>query len=212
MVMRRFVAVLVLVVAAALPASAAVANPGVGNSGYDQYTEGVPGPGGDTPSHAVGNGHGNQGSAGGSGGGAVGGTGGGSGGGTPSGGAGATGGGGGSIPPAVQSQISASGPDGPALAGFVAGTAPKTALQGQNGNAPGADAGGSGNSSSTASGTGEGSGGDPSGVGKLLSYLVSGSQDGGGMGAALPILLIAGLLGAGLIVAGRIRSRRAKKV
>jgi hypothetical protein len=179
--MRRSIIALVAVLA--FPAAAAakghshtIAPPG--DSGVQQYVETIPTAHGGQPSNQVHH-HGGSGGATGTtgGGGSAGGTGGGS-----------------SISPATQQALASQGTAGQAAAALALATAPRNGNGHGNGTGTGnGSASGAGVSSSLSEVSHATSASPVSAIFKALT----GSSSSGGMGAALPIILIACLLGFG---------------
>jgi hypothetical protein len=173
-----------------LPATALAGNGGhhrvpPGNSGIDQYTESIPGAGGN---HPTGGHHG---------------------------GGGGGGGNGSSVSPGVTSTLNSQGPAGQGAANLATATAPDVGGAGHGGNAQagqggkgGGPANAKGGSGTTAGGATSGgsaaSGGSGSGVDAIAAELTGAGVD-NGMGIFLPIILGAALVGALALVALRLR-------
>jgi hypothetical protein len=143
-----------------------------GNSAGDEYTENIPGAGGD---HQGGSGSG-------------------------SGGAGGSGSGGGSgssssLPPGTVQALQQQGGAGAGAANFANSTGPKAAKKAARAQASG-KSGANGSNSTSGSESGSGSGGGS--LGDVVKQVTGGSDssDSDGMGAALPIILAASVLGA----------------
>lgn len=147
--MRKFIiAVVALCALLALPAAGYAQS----DSGNDEYTENVPGGGGDKPSSDVNRD-------------------------------------GGGLPPGSAQAFQALGADGQAAAALAQATAPRRAARGRNGDTGSA---GGGAESEPAAGNDAGGGG----IGDVVRDIAGGSDDGDGMGVALPLILGASLLGA----------------
>jgi hypothetical protein len=170
-----------------LPATALAGNGGhhsvpPGNSGLDQYTENIPGAGGNHPTGGGGSHH-------------------------PGGGGGGSGS---SVTPGVTHTLDSQGPAGQGAASLAAATAPDVggnAPAGHPGKS-GGSANAKGGSGTTASGAASGGnaapGGSGSGVDAIAAELTGSGVD-NGMGIFLPIILGAALIGALGLVALRLR-------
>jgi hypothetical protein len=172
-----------------LPATALAGNGGhhsvpPGNSGLDQYTENIPGAGGNHPTGGGGSHH-------------------------PGGGGGGSGS---SVTPGVTHTLDSQGPAGQGAASLAAATAPDVGgnAPAGHGGKSGGSANAKGGSGTTASGAASGgnapsggnaaSGGSGSGVDAIAAELTGSGVD-NGMGIFLPIILGAALIGAlGLVV------------
>jgi hypothetical protein len=187
--MRKFSTALALGCLLAFPASA-LAGHGhhqvpPGNSGIDQYTESIPGAGGNHP------------------------TSGGGGGGNHSGG----GGNAPTVSSSVTQALNSQGAAGQGAANLATGTAPK--VRGEATGSGNAGAGGSGGSKGaghgSANGADEGTGASSAGSGghgsgaDAVAAELTGSGTGNGMGIFLPIILASTLVGALVLVALRLR-------
>lgn len=159
---KRISILLVVFAAFALPGVALGQGAG---SGADEYSEDIPGGGGNQPSNE------NNGGSGGSGG-------------------GSTGSGGTPLPSGTQGELEAQGGDGAAAANLAQSTGPK-GERGANGandaNGGGAGAGGTATSPDGEVAVSPGSDSSGSGVGEVVGELAGGSED--GMGILLPIIL-----------------------
>ena len=171
------------------PATALAGNGGhhsvpPGNSGLDQYTENIPGAGGNHPTGGGGSHH-------------------------PGGGGGGSGS---SVTPGVTHTLDSQGPAGQGAASLAAATAPDVGgnapAPAGHGGKSGGSANAKGGSGTTASGTASGgnaaSGGSGSGVDAIAAELTGSGVD-NGMGIFLPIILGAALIGALGLVALRLR-------
>jgi len=165
--LRRLVAVALIATLAHTAAAAAQATLPPGDSGVDEYVEGVPGPKGQVPSSKVGKGKGDGEQA---------------------------------LPPRVLRQLEALGEDGRAAAELAQATAPSRADRASA--RKGRD--GAGGSSGSAGGESDGSGG--SAISEVVGKLIGGGE--GGMGWALPLILLVTVLSAIAVVVAR-RSRGA---
>jgi hypothetical protein len=170
-----------------LPATALAGNGGhhsvpPGNSGLDQYTENIPGAGGNHPTGGGGSHH-------------------------PGGGGGGSGS---SVSPGVTHTLDSQGPAGQGAANLAAATAPDVGgnAPAGHGGKSGGSANAKGGSGTTASGAASGgnaaSGGSGSGVDAIAAELTGSGVD-NGMGIFLPIILGAALIGALGLVALRLR-------
>ena len=170
-----------------LPATALAGNGGhhsvpPGNSGLDQYTENIPGAGGNHPTGGGGSHH-------------------------PGGGGGGSGS---SVSPGVTHTLDSQGPAGQGAASLAAATAPDVGgnAPAGHGGKSGGSANAKGGSGTTASGAASGgnaaSGGSGSGVDAIAAELTGSGVD-NGMGIFLPIILGAALIGALGLVALRLR-------
>ena len=174
-----------------LPATALAGNGGhhsvpPGNSGLDQYTENIPGAGGNHPTGGGGSHH-------------------------PGGGGGGSGS---SVSPGVTQTLDSQGPAGQGAASLAAATAPDVGgnAPAGHGGKSGGSANAKGGSGTTASGAANGgnaaSGGSGSGSGSGVDAIaaeLTGSGVDNGMGIFLPIILGAALIGALGLVALRLR-------
>jgi hypothetical protein len=170
-----------------LPATALAGNGGhhsvpPGNSGLDQYTENIPGAGGNHPTGGGGSHH-------------------------PGGGGGGSGS---SVTPGVAHTLDSQGPAGQGAASLAAATAPDVGgnAPAGHGGKSGGSANAKGGSGTTASGAASGGnaapGGSGSGVDAIAAELTGSGVD-NGMGIFLPIILGAALIGALGLVALRLR-------
>jgi hypothetical protein len=170
-----------------LPATALAGNGGhhsvpPGNSGLDQYTENIPGAGGNHPTGGGGSHH-------------------------PGGGGGGSGS---SVSPGVTHTLDSQGPAGQGAASLAAATAPDVGgnAPAGHGGKSGGSANAKGGSGTTAGGAASGgnaaSGGSGSGVDAIAAELTGSGVD-NGMGIFLPIILGAALIGALGLVALRLR-------
>ena len=193
--LRISLSVIALIAALAIPSAAAakshhsgggtktVAPPGV--SGVQQYVETIPTAHGGQPSNSIHRHHS------------------GGGGGATGGGGGATGGGGGgtgstgAVPASTQQALASQGAAGQAAAALAVATAPNSG----RGNSGRGGAGGPGVSQSVSNVSHAASSSPLSAIFKTLT----GSSSGGGMGALLPIILVACLLGFTAIAVARRR-------
>ena len=171
--MRRFpsIAAALLLIAAVLPAAALAQ----GNSAIDQYTEQVPGAGGDKPSA------GGREDSGDSGGGAE--------------------GSGQPLPDDISQALQARGSDGGAAAALAQATAPQEA----EGLGPGSEgSNGQGETGATATRPESSSGGRPS-AGDVVGGVTGGDADRGGMGVWLSVILATTFLAAIVLGIARLR-------
>jgi hypothetical protein len=186
-----------------------------GNSTIDQYGEAPPGAGGGGGGGSAGGGGGTS-----TGGGSAGGGDTSTGGGTSTGGSSGDGGssttgGAAVVPDETAAELEAAGSDGQATADLAQETAPATAgsqttggdsAQSGGGNGQGEGAGGGGDAGEDSSLFSDSSGStddDPEGIGGVIDAVLTGATD-TGMGVALPIILVAALVGAiGVLVARR---------
>jgi hypothetical protein len=170
-----------------LPATALAGNGGhhsvpPGNSGLDQYTENIPGAGGNHPTGGGGSHH-------------------------PGGGGGGSGS---SVSPGVTHTLDSQGPAGQGAASLAAATAPDVGgnAPAGHGGKSGGSANAKGGSGTTAGGAASrgnaASGGSGSGVDAIAAELTGSGVD-NGMGIFLPIILGAALIGALGLVALRLR-------
>jgi hypothetical protein len=170
-----------------LPATALAGNGGhhsvpPGNSGLDQYTENIPGAGGNHPTGGGGSHH-------------------------PGGGGGGSGS---SVSPGVTHTLDSQGPAGQGAANLAATTAPDVGgnAPAGHGGKSGGSANAKGGSGTTAGGAASrgnaASGGSGSGVDAIAAELTGSGVD-NGMGILLPIILGAALIGALGLVALRLR-------
>jgi hypothetical protein len=165
--LRRLVAVAVIAMLACPAGAAAQGALPPGDSGVDEYVEGVPGPKGSVPSGSVGKGKDRGDKA---------------------------------LPPGVVRQLEALGEDGRAAAELAEATAPSRADRAGARKARDGEAGGS----SGSAGGGNDSGG--SAIAEVVGKMVGGGE--GGMGLALPLILLVTVLSAIAVVVAR-RSRGA---
>jgi len=219
--MKSFAIAVLLALGTSLPAEArtrTIAPPG--NSGVNQYVESIPTANGSQPTNTVHPGGGSHGSGGGpAGGGPAGGGpgGGGAAGGGTGGGAGATGGApapGGAIAPSTTRALAAAGPDGVAAAALARATAPIQATAPNQRRQPYSQhGGGTGVPMSAAAGGARSRPTDANGArsktsqqdqagstpATTLARALTGSTGTGGLGALLPMILVASFLGGGVL-------------